>query len=99
MNKCKQHEYCKFKGKGKHLGCKWHGIVDACTSDMKPEYQKLFDDGYLVVSNPEYRTEDNKEDNKQDNKYCYHYSESKNSGWGFVAFLIVVAILIYTVIH
>ena len=30
---CKKHIHCQFKGKGKHEGCRWHGIVDSCTDE------------------------------------------------------------------
>jgi len=39
MKKCKKHIYCRFKGKGKHNGCQWHGIVDGCTNE--PPFQSM----------------------------------------------------------
>lgn len=87
--KCKKHEYCKFQGNGSHEGCKWHGIVDECTSDMTmaPEYKKLFNEGHLAYATSPDIGSIESEQNQIHRCFCNHRSGS--SGFGFILGLVV----------
>lgn len=90
--KCKKHEYCKFKGKGQHEGCRWHGIIDECTSAMvrAPEYQALFDNGSLAYLDPKTNHVD-----RTPSEHCNHcYSDSKSSGSFWAGIIVGICILI-----